>query len=260
MPVSCYLCIFLNVGLGTGLTGVIGQARNLAMSLATAGTTATWTADELITETALGGTQYRNNSLSLTVNLSIVGAGGVDVAGTVPTNGFMAIYAISGPGKTTSALGWNATSSKAPETYSGTAMPAGYTASALISVWRIANGQFVPGYQLARKIYIPKVAVLTLTANVASYTALSVSGIIPLNAKTMGGCANVNPSTSASNNYFFVSGSASEIGAQFSGTNNSGVMTPFADIPLITPQTLYYIMVSTGTMTTSYIYATEYEI
>ncbi|EIH9540010.1 phage tail protein [Escherichia coli] len=252
--------ILENLGLGGGLTGVIGQARNLAMSLATAGTTATWTADELITETALGGTQYRNNSLSLTVNLAIVGAGGVDVAGTVPTNGFMAIYAISGPGKTTSALGWNATSSKAPETYSGTAMPAGYTASALISVWRIANGQFVPGYQLARKIYIPKVAVLTLTANVASYTALSVSGIIPLNAKTMGGCANVNPSTSASNNYFFVSGSASEIGAQFSGTNNSGVMTPFADIPLITPQTLYYIMVSTGTMTTSYIYATEYEI
>lgn len=69
------------------------------MSLATAGTTATWTADEVITETALGGTQYRNNSLSLTVNLAIVGAGGVDVAGTVPTNGFMAIYAISGPEK-----------------------------------------------------------------------------------------------------------------------------------------------------------------
>ena len=50
------------------------------MSIATASATATFTADEIIVETALGGTQYRLSSFNKTINLGVVGAGGMDVA------------------------------------------------------------------------------------------------------------------------------------------------------------------------------------
>ncbi|HFT8925801.1 TPA: hypothetical protein ACGS2M_002349, partial [Escherichia coli] len=64
-----------NLGLGTGLTGIIGQSRNAAMRITAASSTATWTADELVVETAIGGTQYRLNNLSLSINLATTGAG-----------------------------------------------------------------------------------------------------------------------------------------------------------------------------------------
>lgn len=53
--------------------------------------------DELIVQTALGGVQYKLANLNLSCSLSVVGAGGVDIAGTVPTNGYMTKYAIYNP-------------------------------------------------------------------------------------------------------------------------------------------------------------------
>lgn len=126
--------ILENLGLGTGFTGIIGQSRNAAMRITAASSKATWTADELVVETAIGGTRYRLNNLSLSINLATTGAGGMDT-GAAPASGFVAIYAIYNPTtKTTAALAVNATSAKAPEVYGGSNMPAGYTASALIAV------------------------------------------------------------------------------------------------------------------------------
>ncbi|HBQ8792691.1 TPA: hypothetical protein L9B16_003369 [Klebsiella quasipneumoniae] len=73
-------CFSKNLGLGGGLSGVVGATRNAAMRIATASATATFTADEIIVETALGGTQYRLSSFNKTINLGVVGAGGMDVA------------------------------------------------------------------------------------------------------------------------------------------------------------------------------------
>ncbi|MEN3753720.1 hypothetical protein ABC733_17035 [Mangrovibacter sp. SLW1] len=152
MPNSGRTVILLNLGLGTGLTGVVGQSRNAVMNVAAASSTATWTADELIVETALGGTQYRLNNLNLSVNLATTGAGGMDT-GTVPTTGFVALYVIYNPTTQASALlAVDATSTTPGEVYSGDNMPSGYTASALVSVWRIASGQFVIGYQEGRRV------------------------------------------------------------------------------------------------------------
>ncbi|HFT8927526.1 TPA: carbohydrate kinase, partial [Escherichia coli] len=96
-----------NLSLGTGLTGIIGQSRNAAMRITAASSTATWTADELVVETAIGGTQYRLNNLSLSINLATTGAGGMDT-GAAPASGFVAIYAIYNPTtKTTAALAVN---------------------------------------------------------------------------------------------------------------------------------------------------------
>ncbi|MDA5495940.1 hypothetical protein PGS50_22215, partial [Yersinia intermedia] len=65
------------------LTGVVGTSRNAKMSIPSASATATFTADELIVQTALGGLQYKLSSFSNTVNLATTGAGGMDT-GTVP--------------------------------------------------------------------------------------------------------------------------------------------------------------------------------
>ncbi|EOX9052566.1 hypothetical protein ACPW65_000301 [Enterobacter roggenkampii] len=247
------------VGLGTGLTGVVGQARNLAMSLATAGTTATWTADELITETAMGGTQYKQSNLTLPIDLSIVGAGGVDIAGTVPTNGYLATYAISGPGKTPAALGCNATTAAAPEVYAGGAMPAGYTASALISVWRIVNGQFIAGRQKGRRIRFLPFMVLASSIQAAAFTSLNLSACVPQNAKFVSGYGNPNISGTGYNTNMALASTAEGIGAQIIGCGGAAIVSPFSDLEVAISQTIYYTLTSSTSLQTSYIYVSGYE-
>ncbi|HHA3806998.1 TPA: hypothetical protein ACOCPI_004353, partial [Yersinia enterocolitica] len=116
------------------LTGVVGTSRNAKMSVTSVSATATFTADELIVQTSIGGRQYKLTSFSKTINLATTGVGGMDT-GTVPANGFVALYAIYNPTTQISALlAVNASSVVAPEVYGGSNMPAGYTASALVSV------------------------------------------------------------------------------------------------------------------------------
>ena len=75
-------------------------------------------------------------------------------------------------------------------------------------------------------------------------TSLSIAGAVPLNAKTVSGQATVGGTPTATSSAMDVSGSASGIGGQFfnayvlaGGTSQA----QFNDLPLITPQTLYYI-------------------
>ncbi|CNC79856.1 MULTISPECIES: hypothetical protein [Yersinia] len=78
------------------LTGVIGTSRNAKMSVTAASATVTFTADELIVQTALGGLQYKLSSFNKAINLATVGVGGMDI-GTAPVSGFVALYAIYNP-------------------------------------------------------------------------------------------------------------------------------------------------------------------
>ena len=56
--------------------------------------------------------------------------------GAVPASRFFGLYAIYNPVTGASALlAVNATSVLLPNVYGGASMPAGYTASALVSVW-----------------------------------------------------------------------------------------------------------------------------
>ncbi|HFK1198388.1 TPA: hypothetical protein ACG025_002983, partial [Escherichia coli] len=61
MPVTRYLCIFINVGLGEAANGVsvVGSSRNARINIIAPSATATFTADEIVVETALGGKYYR---------------------------------------------------------------------------------------------------------------------------------------------------------------------------------------------------------
>ncbi|EIA1389548.1 phage tail protein, partial [Escherichia coli] len=149
--------------------GIVGQPRNATISIVAPSASSTFKADELIVQTALGGTQYKLTNVNVTGSLSAVGAGGVDVAGTVPTTGYMAKYVIYNPQSGAEALLYqNATSAKVPEVYSGTAMPAGYTASALVSIWPVNGLQFAVGNQKGRKVSITVATVIATTSSTMS--------------------------------------------------------------------------------------------
>ncbi|AVF37355.1 hypothetical protein BV494_04865 [Rahnella sikkimica] len=185
------------------------------MAVATVSATATFTADELIVGTALGGAQYRLGSFSKTINLATTGAGGMDT-GAAPASGYVALYAIYNPTTGASALlAVNATAAVAPTVYGGANMPAGYTASALVSVWRTASSQFVIGYQQDRKIDVARANLFLGTANNASQVALSISGYVPINAKSIYGDVYYNSSSASDSLLFSLAPTSGVVGQLF---------------------------------------------
>jgi hypothetical protein len=152
---------------------VVGTVRNLSMSVTAASATATLTADEIIVETALAGIPFKLASFSKTINLATTGAGGMDT-GTAPASGAVAIYAIYNPTTATSALlATNTTSSVAANVYGGANMPAGYTASALVSVWLTTPASLLQiGYQQDRHIAIANTNQITSSSIVTAPIAI----------------------------------------------------------------------------------------
>ncbi|WP_225031819.1 hypothetical protein [Paraburkholderia sp. XV] len=302
------------------VSGVVGQARNLAMSVAAASTTATLTADEIIVESALGGYRYCIPSFSKTINLATTGAGGMDT-GSAPVSGYVALYAIynpqaavftgsisgttltvssvasgvlavgqyvqgAAPGTTITALGTgtggagtytvsisqtlaasglsagsaallaaNATSAAAPNVYGGANMPAGYTASALVSVWPTnASSQFVTGLQKERHIGINGLSTAFTTSTVAATpTSFSLAGKVPRNATKIYGSIGCASTAAASGMVLQVmsDANASDL-QQITGSINNNV-TSYINFALLvsTLQTLFY-QASNGAGTPTY--------
>ncbi|WP_258025580.1 hypothetical protein [Burkholderia sp. COPS] len=163
---------------------VVGSMRNAAMGVPVASASATFTADEVVVETALGGAAFRIANFNKTINLATTGAESMDT-GSAPASGFVALYAIYNPTTQASALlDTNATSSAAPNVYGGATMPSGNTASALVSVWPTnPSGQFVVGLQLDREVGIGNNTVLSTSTAQASLTSFSAAAALPPNAR-----------------------------------------------------------------------------
>ncbi|OWK44049.1 Prophage tail fiber protein [Fimbriiglobus ruber] len=70
-----------------GNSGVVGDSRNLVIAQAST-VTATVTADEVIVETALGGTTTKISSFSVTLNTASTGLNGMDT-GSPPSSGYL---------------------------------------------------------------------------------------------------------------------------------------------------------------------------
>ncbi|ARL91031.1 hypothetical protein [Burkholderia pseudomallei] len=243
---------------------VVGSARNLVMGVGTASATATLTADEIIVETALGGQTYRLANFNKTINLATTGAGGMDT-GSAPTSGYVALYAIYNPTTATAALlAKNATSAVQPNVYGGANMPAGYTASALVSVWPTnGTGQLVVGYQADRRIQIISTAILSTSTTQASVTALSISSVVPPNARTISGTMSVSSTSSTPNTSLSFFANSAQVGLQ--GINNSvgaagGSSSNFIRLPLVVAQTTYYTATSSAGAPTFNATITGYEI
>ncbi|HDR8973752.1 TPA: hypothetical protein QDB00_005326 [Burkholderia vietnamiensis] len=238
---------------------VVGQARNVAMSVTTASTSATLNADEIVVGTALAGQKYMLGAFSKTINLATTGAGGMDT-GSAPASGYVALYAIYNPTTGASALlATNATSAVAPSAYGGANMPTGYTASALVSVWPTnGSGQFVTGYQRDRTFYCGARTAFTVTAGTGSYTSISVSGSVPQNAKRIFGSVSANSNTSQSLG-LNIAGDSS--GAGFSGVGANGVSCAGSYVsPIITPQAIYYLATGSSGTLSFVCNITSYEI
>lgn len=239
------------------VTGIIGASRNARMSVTAASTTATFSADELIVESS-DGKQYRLSNFSKTVNLSTVGAGGMDT-GTVPTTGFVALYAIYNPATSTSALlAVDTTSTAAPEIYGGANMPAGFTASALVSIWRVVSGKFIVGEQRGRDISIIDVNAVTTTTNTSSLTAISVASAIPKNAKSIAGWAGTQSNGSSTVQSVRVAGSVQGVALRLIQTNSATAINAPYTLPILTEQTIYYRNETTGTLVSAAIFINEY--
>lgn len=173
--------------LQSSISGVVGQSRNLNMNVSSASTTATLTADEIVVETALGGVRYCLGNFNQSINLATTGAGGMDT-GSAPTSGYVAIYAIYNPtGNARALLAVNASSAAAPSIYGGSNMPAGYTASALVSVWPTSGGLLGLANQTDREVQTQGVSGLNTTTQYGSYTSIAVGNAVPFNAKSMAG-------------------------------------------------------------------------
>jgi hypothetical protein len=234
------------------VAGVVGSARNLAMSVTAASATATLTADEIIVETALGGVRYCLPSFSKTINLATTGAGGMDT-GTAPVSGYVALYAIYNPTTGTAALLAQNASTLKPNVYGGANMPAGYTASALLAVWPTnGSGQFVVGSQVDRRFVGANVSVYNLNAGVA-LSSLSLTSAVPANAKRCSGwLVGSNTNASASGIVNLYSNSAGTVCnilyAMITVGASSTMSSPFAGLELLTPQTCWFsVGAGTGT-------------
>jgi hypothetical protein len=217
----------------------IGSASNVKMSVATPSATATLSADEVVVGVSLGGQSYRLSGFSKSLNLSATGAGGMDT-GTAPVSGFVAIYAIYNPTTGASALLATNAATLQSSVYSGANMPAGYTASALVSVWPTTPGSaFAAGYQADRTVSFGGKSVLSGGTAVTA-TATSIASAVPRNAKTCAGYAINN----AANGVIQIGADANYSGGGLVGVGNVSPATApiwgwFAT-PIITPQTIYY--------------------
>lgn len=245
-------------------TGLIGASRNLKMSIPTASASATLTADQIIVGASLTGQLYRLSAFNKSINLAATGAGGMD-AGSAPASGFVAIYAIFNPVTGVSALLAKNASTVATEVYSGSNMPAGYTASALLSVWpTTAASLFAAAEQAGREISFVDVQILNTTVAHASATFFSFPTAVPLNAKKVrvrssaaAGTAGVTLSTVVGATSTLVSASVSGVTSSGGG---SGFVSELGEVPMPTPQGLYYVnTVGSGTISTT-LFASRYTI
>ncbi|AYJ74292.1 hypothetical protein phiE131_026 [Burkholderia phage phiE131] len=228
----------------------VGSARNLSMSVGTAGASATLTADEIIVESALGGAAYKLANFNKTINLATTGAGGMDT-GSAPVSGYVALYAIYNPTTGASALlARNATSAVQPNVYGGANMPSGYTASALVSVWPTnGSGQFVAGVQIDRQVAIPALTVLSSSTTQASVTSLTISSAVPPNARKVSGTIGVSSTSSTPNTSLSLYASSAGVGIQ--GVNTSvgaagGNSVGYKDLLISVSQTIYYTATSSA--------------
>ncbi|WGK92570.1 hypothetical protein [Pseudomonas migulae] len=229
---------------------VVGATRNGKMSITAVSPTATFTADEAIVETALGGTGYKLTSLSKVINLGSTGAGGMDT-GSSPASGWIAIYLIYNPTTLTSAmLAKNATAGVQTEVYSGANMPSGYTASALVAVLPTTGAGQFPICDLdadTRKVSTADVSVLSTSTQQGTLTSLSIAIAVPPNAKWVGGFATIS-SNSQGNYTMSLSSNSTGLGkSQINAAYSTGA--GIFSLRLATAQTIWYTAgVSAGTM------------
>ncbi|MDO8773105.1 MAG: hypothetical protein Q7K57_31250 [Burkholderiaceae bacterium] len=236
--------------------GIVGAARNVKMSVATANANATITAEEVIVKSALGGAARLLNNFSKAINLAGTGIGGM-LSGSAPVNGYVAIYSASKDDGTQGAFAIDATSALAPQV--AASAPAGYTATALISVWPTnGSGQFIAGMQVDRNISIVGATVLNTSSVVVTPITLSLAAVVPKNARFVSGVLIINALSSGTLG-LSIYASDSPVGEQGIVVNGTGLRVPFSRVAMVTAQTVRWSSSSAVASPTFQIIVTSYD-
>jgi phage-related tail fiber protein len=227
---------------------VVGTARNAKMYVTAVSANAAFTAEELIVSNALGGRAYKLANFNKTINLATVGAGGMDT-GAAPVNGYVALYAIFNPVSGLSSIlaaNYSIGPAAAPAVYGGANMPAGYTHSALISVWGTnASGQLKVGLQRDRRVSIPPVTVLNTVTQSGGVVPLNIISCVPPSATSCRGNG-LLASTAPSSLTMLLFSDALACGQQYVAANQStGVVGDF-ELDIYTLSQIYYNCLSSA--------------
>ncbi|WP_155295336.1 hypothetical protein [Chromobacterium violaceum] len=230
------------------IAGIVGMSRNASMPVDTASSSATFKADEIIVESALGGLKYAVANINLTVNLATTGDGGMD-SGTAPTSGFVALYLLYNPiARTATIRAVNATSGVATEIYPNS-YPGSYTASALIAVYPTdSSGRFIAGNLTGRDVVFSSITAISGSTQQPSLTAISISSAVPANAKSVSGFVNYG-SSAASNTTVQLSPSTNQVGLIpfFLAVNAAAAETvAFTGLRIRTTQSICYLATVSG--------------
>lgn len=242
-------------------SGVVGSMRNAKMNIAAASASGTFTADEIIVESALGGQTYRLANFNKTINLAGTGAGGMDT-GAAPASGFVSLYAIYNPTTQASALlACNQTTSNG-QIYTGANMPSGYTASALVSAWATTAASLLDiGLQVERQINVVLKQINSSTIN-QSNTSINIAAVCPIAAKEIGGIMQVG-SSAAANCTMSLSGTAGAVGYRSVGaavTAGTVVQASYSGVSIGTAQLIYYTANAASGVLSSIAYLNSYTI
>jgi hypothetical protein len=200
--------------------------------------TASWTIDQIVAVTALGGLAYGGQGLSLSLNAATTGAGGMDT-GSPPTSADLSVYAIYNPStQTWAALGCAGSTSRGT-LYSGSNMPAGYTASVLI--WSgVTNGTNL--FAFAQKDRAINTAPITVGSGLTgvSYSALpSLASAVPANANTWFPEAQCT-TTSATSNIWLSPTASNGPGSSIMWSDVNRDVVTGTPVLIIAPQAGYY--------------------
>jgi hypothetical protein len=249
---------------GAGVTPVVGTVSRLKGLVTSANTTQTFTADEIVVGTALGGSKLTLGAFNKSINLATVGVnggvGGMDT-GTAPSSSFVGIYAIANPLTGASALiGQSASGVLLPNVYGGSHMPVGYTESALISVWPTdSSGRFVVGTQIDKSFGFGGANPLSTSA-IATLANIT-STVFPMNARSISGFLQVGNNSAAA-----VALTAYPMNVAVAGQTNTcnvgagqSTAVPFSKLPIVTPQNFFYSSTSTAGTPTFTISVNGYE-
>ncbi|WP_405423266.1 hypothetical protein [Pantoea stewartii] len=248
-------------------TGVIGSTRNGVMRVTSPSNNATFSADELIVTDPNNGRHYQLRGFKASIDITSINDEN-PTKNTLPENGFIAIYAIFDPEYYKSSYYIiDATNTIVPEVYDGSALPSGYTASALVSVWRISSGKLVVGFQNDREVNISRDLLLrtSVYSNTlfSQWNELDISSVIPPNASWI----EVDiAGITGTKQHFYASGICGEVDSNrmplygvtwptFVGTGQIP-----ASFPLINKQKLYYLFTQgDGTFDGGVIYSKKYK-
>lgn len=218
-----------------------GATSRLGANLTSAGTAVTFTADYISASVTIGTASFSLANYSQMLNAATTGAGGMDT-GSLPASGFVSIYAIfnSATGAT-SILGTTACQTG---TYTGSNMPAGYNASALIAIWPTnSSSQMVPGTVVDQQFVYQGTGAggTPLSGGTATgATAISLSGGVPAAARSVYGNFFLSDSLLNSNS-FVTFGSTTGLHQIFIDAQVANIQTGFQQtISFATAQTIYY--------------------